>query len=798
MLTACGGGGGGGSKTTGGGTTSSSVTISGLVGSGGTGGASISKAQNAADNPLSNAIINILAYNKSNVLTGSATASTFSTGTFNTDITLSNSGGYLVVNVAKPGFTDYSKRIDFQQPSDINISAILNTVATSIIPVGGDNVTVSSAGNKVVKIALFRDKITGKKSIVTGNSIALRKQAVNPPDLQIEIPTASIPGVTSLKADLNSFDPVTEATSFPGQYLDSNGNSIVSLGFDFINIQTSSGENLGAATVKAIKDGKLAKAAASNTIVTRWIDKTSCATLLKDFCTGVSDNALCNKLTTAEKAAFNVPVYTYNSSKGTWDMLGIGTLDINGDEVIDANDVITDATEPAQTNNGIVNELDYQQQCTNNNGEYLRILVSNEDFLKNWWNLDYPLIFETPKKACIEKTFLVGGKAVEGVWTEVSGDNIRYTYGSSDSTGKVKLEPILVSNSNADRSAQLSYWDPINSEVKTESVTLGETSSCAKKTNTITKQATCQVEGYVKTQAGAAVAGEYLYIYSTSPFYYRATDTNSNGYFKIDAKCNTVQDVYTGLSWQPVKRFNPNSLKTDYPDSEQNDNGTLVTLTDIITENLAPFAFGFLNTDFINTGSSVTAFIYGWDNECDKPLAWTIKNNSTTLKSGTWNACDGYEEQVITFSTANIYPLTLSVTDSNGKTGTYNLGTVNVSDTGGSRPPVIVYASSDNYFPPKSTPITLSGVAYDWDSGSLTWKWYQDGNLIQNQGCSGNANDSYIDTVCTWTTPAVDGTTIPVTFEVSDGNKTSSLSFDVTVGGVPAGLDITIQKKGRK
>ncbi|MBM4137240.1 MAG: hypothetical protein FJ241_10485 [Nitrospira sp.] len=813
ILVGCGGGGGGGTTTTGGGggTTSSSVQISGLVGSGGAGGASVSKAQTPTENPMANAIVEITAYDKNSNLTGSATTTSLSTGVFNANINLSNNGGYLVVTVKRTGFADYSKRIDFETPSDVNISAILNAVATAIIPVSGNSVTVSSTGKEVVTIAVFKNKKTGKQSIVTGSKVAIMKQNGTPPDLEIEIPTSSLTGVTSLKADLNSFDPNTDASSFPGQYKDDKGNQIVSLGFDYINLTTNSGENLGVATTKAIKQGKLTKAQATGTYITRWIGSTSCSTLLKDYCIGsASDNSLCSGLTVAEKAGFNVPVYTYNPTNGTWIMLGIGTIDKDGDDSIETlgnagdddnadgtpDDLATDLNA-----DGKINEEDYKQQCTTNNGEYLRILVSNEDFIRQWWNLDYPLTFELPKEICIEKKFVSGGQPVEGIWVELYDDDydpqsFNYAWGTTGSDGKVKLKVALTNNADTDRQATLYYWDYINDQEGTETVTLGDSPNCTSKTNTITKQAACQVEGYVKDDTGKAIADQYVAIYSSAPYYYNDTNTNSNGYFKMDARCNTIQDVYVGWDWQPKKRFNPNNNKNDYPTSEQNDNGTLVTLTDVVFENQAPYAYGWIYAESIFAGDSVGVEVWGWDNECDAPLNWTIKSNSTTLKSGTWNDCWGDSYQEISFPNEGTYPVTVSVTDSKGKTGTADIGTVYVSGAGANQSPVIYYADTDNYLPAKNTGITLWGGAYDWDSANLTTKWYADGVAIPN--CSDSSNEYWIETACTYTTPNVDGKLIPIKFEVSDGTNTVSWEFEIYVGGVPGEFNIIIQKKGKR
>jgi hypothetical protein len=396
----------------------------------------------------------------------------------------------------------------------------------------------------------------------------------------------------------------------------------------------------------------------------------------------------------------------------------------------------------------------------------------------------------------------LSGQPVEGIWVELYDDDytpqsFNYAWGSTGADGKAKLKAALTNNSDTDRSATIEYWDPINDEWETESVTLGDSPNCTTKTNPITKQAACQVEGYVKDKSGTALANQYVYIYGLNPYYYNDAVTDNNGYFKMDARCTpVVHDVYVGWDWQPKKRFSVNGNTNDYPQSEQNDNSTLVTLSDIVFENQAPYAYGWIYSGSILAGESAGVEVWGWDNECDKPLNWEVKNNVNTLASGTWNDCWGDSYTEIPFQNEGTYPLTVSVTDSKGKTGTSDIGTVYVSEAGANTPPIIYLADTDNYFPAKNTEITLRGGAYDWDSANLTTNWYADGVAIPN--CSDSSNEYWIETACTYTTPNVDGKLIPIKFEVSDGTNTVSWTFDIYVGGVPGGLDIIIQKKGRR
>src|SRR5690606_15364753 len=164
-----------------------------------------------------------------------------------------------------------------------------------------------------------------------------------------------------------------DAQLFPGAYADSDGNNLVSVAFNFTEINTATGEPLVQAMRKArqqkvAKAGGLHKVAEDEpVIINRQIPLQSCRLL---ECLGDSD-----PLT----AGFQVPVYTYNPNSGVWDLIGHGTI----------------------YNEAGVMSLEDQKifDCENQN-YYLEILVTNEIFLSEWWNLDYPLTFSQPVNFC--------------------------------------------------------------------------------------------------------------------------------------------------------------------------------------------------------------------------------------------------------------------------------------------------------------------------------------------------------------------------------------------------------------
>lgn len=788
--------------------TTSSVTISGLVGGGGgEGGTSIAKAQTPAGNPLANAIVEISAYDKNNNQTGSVTTSTLSTGTFNAPIILSVNGGYIVINVTKTGFAGYSKRIDFEKPSDVNIQAVLDAVVTAIATRDGA-VFSASTGKKVIKFGLFKTA-RGQKVIKVGRDVDLRKQQGGNSILEIEIPVDTIPSETNtLIGSLQTFDPIEDASKFPGQYRDSDGNKIISLGFDYINITDDKGENLGALTTAAIKQGRLKKAQDEKTYITRQVPPGVCKNLLRDVaCEETDTKGRCKDGKVKEKNdpsdGYQVPVYTYNPRKGEWVLLGIGTLDVNEDGVFDENDPAAVSPDLALPND-VVDHKDYQKYCKDKGDEdaylYLIIEITNEDFLADYWNLDYPLIFEEPKELCIIKTFKDNaGNPIEGLWASLY-DDVDYTtdstwsfsnvWGSTDSDGKVTLKTVLTDSTDTDRTAKISFTNPFDWSWQEETVTLGESPNCTQMTNTITKTNLCQVEGYVKDEGGNGVANQYVYAYGVSTYQYNYAYTGNDGKFTMDVKCAIDYDLYTGWNWEVSRVFNVSGDRTDYPGSENKDEADKVTLKDIILQNQAPYAYGWLSSTSIFAGSSITAYIYGWDNECDTPLSWSISGAPSNI-TGTASDCWFYIEESITFSSAGTYPLSLSVTDSKGKTGSADIGTVYVSSEAGNRPPVIQNAYPSKYSAGKIEDITLYGSAYDLDGDNLSWKWYANNSEITS--CAGSGSSS-ISTTCSYTTPDADGT-VTIKFEVSDdAPATVSQEFNISVGST-GGVDIIIQKK---
>ncbi len=472
--------------------------------------------------------VSILSYNKDGTKERDSVEGTASNNQFEKSVKMDKDGGYLIVNVTKDGYADWSKRVNFDKPHDMSINAVLSPVQSqSIIPLNDSTVTVLSTGQKVIKIALIK-RSNGKKVIATGNQI----RALNGiPEFSMEIPRNKIdPNVKALKVGLSSFDPDKDADKFPGDYIDENGNRLISLGFNYISITDENGnpvfrENNPSATETTV------------TRVTRWVNENACDNLPGDFCTGAAgEPEICSRLNSNELNGYNVPFYRYEPTTGAWELLGVGTFDINRDGNIDNNDA-------AGSN------FDAIQTCHDNYGFNTIIVITNPNF--RYCNLDYPVV-TPPTELCFKKTFKDQNDQPFTniyVWLE-DNDNKQsflYTSGNSpDETGTVILKTWnIASDSDTDAKLYYQYTRTIDNQTliitKSEDVTLGtDPNNCPTKTNTIDlTEKLCQVKGTVKYFDDTPAEGIWVNItnYDSIDLF---TFTNENGKFSAPAPCGEI------------------------------------------------------------------------------------------------------------------------------------------------------------------------------------------------------------------------------------------------------------------
>ncbi|MGD8430334.1 MAG: hypothetical protein PVH31_07985, partial [Ectothiorhodospiraceae bacterium] len=565
-LAACGGGGGGGSSTNDGGTDTGGTAIStqDTVVSGDVNkSTTTTTASKAAQNNNARITIKSFASDGTEVDNVSSVAIDDPNGNevFSSQVALAEDGGYVVIEVSEDGYTSFSKRVDFDSPSSIDIQAQLEQVQTvSIAP--STVTTASGASYPAYRFAIMRQSDGTTTAVAGADQIQIAKASSLTTEMEVTIPANSkgVDGTKNLDAEVSNFDPSNpeDADNFPGRYMDSDGNRLVSVAFDYTSI-SQEGENLGE---RAASDTSTSTAATNPTTVVRRIPDGSCSVV------GSLDDA-----DSDSSNGFQIPVYTYNPNTGDWDKLGMGTLeDSSGNRL------------------NTFNESD----CTGSAGSYLAVEVTNEDFKRKWWNLDYPLTFSQPVEVCANVQVTNGsGDPVAGTFVQLyddstndvgSGRSFQETYGYTDANGNVTLDSVLLDGS-ADRSAGLRTWGYGTGTYAEGTVTLSEKSgsSCGATTKVVTVQKadTCSVGGVVVDDTGAAVTDAVVWAAPTDTTPHFATGyTNKNGKYTLDVVCDTPYALWTGYSYLSggTADFNVDgSVGTD----ESTDDGDLALMKNV-------------------------------------------------------------------------------------------------------------------------------------------------------------------------------------------------------------------------
>lgn len=514
------------------------------------------------------ASVSVKSYDVSGTSVESLTAATDAAGRFSSSVKMADSGGYVVVEVKKDGYTDSSERIDFTAPSDFNsVRADLMLAQTVVANVSDAGIVFGAAGagqqspgmgQQAFVFGIVRYPDGTRKALAGSKFKAARAAGAGATsELEIVIPVSSVPaGTTSLTGKFQTFDSSNpdDAKYFPGEYKDANGNKLVSLAFDYINISdTATGQSLGSLVAKARAAGKLGKADAATapkTVVTRYIPSGSCANILRD-----EDTA---------KNGYQISVYIYNGVKGYWDFVGQGTV---------------------LSNSSVVTADQFSVASCQSAGYDLQVEVVNDYFVSNHWNLDQAILTQNIKEVCVSGTVKdENGTPVSGIGLSLYDDNTpdskqsfiaEYEY--TGSSGSYSLKTVLTDSTDTDRTATISYYDPDTYSYGTQTVTLGESSSCGTADITVTKPSySCTVTGKVKDTNGLPLAGKDYYVYGYSAGYFYANgETGSDGSFTETVPCVADLIVYTGGSFT---QFNVNaSLAT----AEYTDSGSAVVLKDV-------------------------------------------------------------------------------------------------------------------------------------------------------------------------------------------------------------------------
>lgn len=812
----------------------SAAVVSGSVGSAAAVAGSASKAA-----VIAGATISVGLYTKTDVQVDLQTQISNAAGGY--ELTVNDpegklaDGGYLVVTVQRDGFADYSSRIDFDTlPERLEMpEAALSTVVTSVTNVGGVLTASASNGSFVMGIMRMKD---GSRKAMAGSQYLAAKAAGGDPDLEINIPSNSLPGVESVRGQMQSFDSsnATDARNFPGAYRDTNGNSIVSLGFDYMNLTDGdTGQNLGQVAQAARAASGLRKAAINWTnpsVVTRYLPTGSASNLLQDACNDPDKDDIPIADTTSDCAAmrkayddgsptrdnmlgdeardgFQVPIYTYTPAKGVWELFGIGTLvkDYNGN----ANSMLKYSDVPDSNTDGVKNAVDFRAYAASHQLN-VRIYVTNETFQRQYWNLDYPLLFSQPVTLCVQGKVTRGdtGAAMPGMYMSFSDNDSpqTFTYGSgaTDADGNYKLSVVLqseASDSATDRTGSLSYYDSLGQSSEQLAADVAASPNCATKNITITPPALATVRGRVLDRNGAPKPGEWVWGQGGGRYF--STTTGTDGRFRAEVRQQTAYSLSFGNSGLSGGSFNANGTVGG---QENSDTTTEVVLNDLTTINRVPYAYGYAYTNGMRLkGSATTAmtrlYLWGYDYDGDFPVSWQVLNGATCNEDGTFNggtAVTGLNGQFtsnaytttqdITLPLGN-HNLVLGLTDSAGKQGCSSLGTVNVWPALANRAPVVTWLTADQGAYDQGAMMTFTGSAYDPDGDPITGAWTFTPDLAS---CTVAPDESGLYPTITCTAPNAD-TPLTARWTVSDGTLSGSRTIQVQVGAPPSDLDVTVR-----
>ncbi len=530
--------------------------------------------QDGVDNtPVS---VEILSYKPDGSQVDNETTLASSTGqgdwVYDTRVQMAESGGYLVVNMEKEGYAGFSRKIVFESAQDTQVMGRVVQAAEAQVTLEDNGYVLRSGRTRSSFTFALVEDARGQRSLVSGAERLRMARSANATDLLvIDIPESSVPAdVTALQGRLASFDPndVEESESFPGEYADSDGNELLSVAFQFNEITTADGQSLGKAVQQARARGLMPRAPSEPTIISRYIPPGSCSAMEN---LGDAD---------ANKTGFQIPIYTYNPNTGLWELLGTGTVYYDDGTAVASTETVFDCT------------LD---------SFYLEIEVSNEDFNRKWWNLDYPLVFDEPVQLCAKVEIEdQDGVAMGGNYVFLKDDDGRSfsdTYGFTDSQGRVTLTTTLIDGSD-DRTANIRYWGFDNASYQSSEVTLSNQCNDVQ-TVTVTRLDKCLIEGRILDGTTPAV-GTFVYALgesngdSADDWHYGYGETDANGSYRFNAVCNMDYELYAGgyVFGAGTKSVNVN---TSLGEDEQSDNGTKVVMKDIVIENQPPFAFAYFN-----------------------------------------------------------------------------------------------------------------------------------------------------------------------------------------------------------
>jgi hypothetical protein len=518
-----------------------------------------------------------------------------------------NDAKFVVVHISKAGFTDYARRFDLQEK--IELSAELSELPQA-------NVRVAEAETASGEV------VNGFNFSVRGNLLGESDSAVGK-ELSVFIPESALPaGTESLDVQMKAFDPTNpaEAAYFPGAYEDSDGNKLLSIAFNYTDIKTNEGVSLKKLAqqtynerIAAQKAGRLQKTVASDpVIINRLVPIESCRSLAT---MGDSDTT---------QAGFQIPVYTYNPNNGLWDLLGQGSLFDDEGELLPENFTAFDC-----------DSVDYT----------LEIKVTNEIFISNWWNLDYPLVFEEPVAVCAKLKLLdEGNTALTGTYIYAFDDDDQRSFSASsfvsDSQGEVTVSLMQLDKNDTDTSAKIWTYSPVNGTQLEKTIELSKAACEATAVAipvTLSIPPRCSVEGkMLNSNATPAVNAMILGMPDDSNQSNYITEfayTDNAGRYSMNLFCNQEYAVvdYLGLLQNIFAQDTDLSLAVVNVNStteadETSDNGKKATLKDLTVSTSKPWG---IITDAEDSATKMDIDIYYSGTDFPVTYSFDLLNTET-------------------------------------------------------------------------------------------------------------------------------------------------------------------------
>lgn len=475
---------------------------------------------------------------------------------FNADLSGADATS-IAINVSTPGYTSFARKLTIEDR--ISLDAKLQAVPAQTVVAG---TTTTASG---LELSGFNIQVSGDNDQQSNN-------------LLINIPESLLPDNTSsLDVAVRTFDPndPEDAEFFPGAYADSDGNQLASVGFNFAEIKTNNNETLVAAMRKA-RIQKTSKAGANQksfveepVLINYQIPTQSCALL-----ESLGDSS-------PDQTGFQIPVYTYNPASGLWDLIGHGTLYNEATQQVPATQTVFNCVTETFT---------------------LEILVTNEIFQRQWWNLDYPLVFNQPAEYCATIQLKnPDGESISGINGLVMDNDENFNFSSSffttDNNGRATIR-IAQSTITPDLEAEVIFFAQNEFDYVSHKITLS--TNCANspvQELLLARPQLCDVSGNFVYESDAPVNRNLIYGFSlenSSPFGFDFTNSNAQGNYRLSLPCGGEYEIFNfaALLTQQEESTQLTRIDGNLDTDELSDNGTQVVMKTQMIKHSQPLANG--------------------------------------------------------------------------------------------------------------------------------------------------------------------------------------------------------------